>query len=421
MNKLTVKIILALAICWALQPAVATTFLNTKSPSFEVDTVYNDDVFISGARIKFDSKVIGDLFSLSYEMVQTDTVTGNFMALAYSVQNLAPVLGSYRAAARTMSCNADVGRNVLLLGQEINVGPNSHIGHDADLAGASVIFQGDVAGNLKIKSKFAVISGKVGGNLEFRGDSLTINPNTVIAGDVNYNSPTRATIASGSVISGNVNWKKADTEKQKEKKKSNFWTALTGIISLRGYFIISTFLSVAIIVLTLIPFPSWVLLIVLWFVLAVSGNLLILILKSKALTTIKVLDVRLFPSMGLGFIIFFLTPIVALILFFTVLAAPLSPLLIMLFGAATFAGGIFASLFLGRRICHLFSPVSDNTPGYLCYTMGMTVILFLSFVPILGYILVLLAFMTGLGGLVQTFGKNKIELSSVETVAEAKE
>ncbi|HBC47890.1 MAG TPA: hypothetical protein DCZ43_12650, partial [candidate division Zixibacteria bacterium] len=99
MIKLAAKIVLALAICCALKPAWGTTFLNSKSPSYEVDTLYEDDVFITGARIKFDSRVYGDLFSFSYEIVQTDSVTGNFMALGYSVQNLAPVVGSFRGMA----------------------------------------------------------------------------------------------------------------------------------------------------------------------------------------------------------------------------------------------------------------------------------------------------------------------------------
>ncbi len=409
MKRLTSTIIIALTIYAATNPVLATTFLSTKSPSFEVDTVYNDDVFISGARIKFNSKVIGDLFSLSYEMVQTDTVTGNFMALAYSVQNLGPVLGSYRVCARNMSCNADVGRNVLLYGQEINVGPASHIGRDANLAGGSVVFQGDCAGNLFVSAQAAVISGRVGGNLNFQGDSLTINPNTVIEGNVDYNSPSRAMIAPGAVVNGQVTWKKSETEKPQENRQGNFWTALTWIISLRGYFIISTIFSVVIIALSLIPFPGWVVLIFLWIILAVSGNVLILLTKSKAIATEKILESRLFPSMGLGFIIFFITPVVAMILFFTILAAPLAPLLLMLFGIAAFAGAIFSSLFVGRSICGLFGQGAANTPGYLCYTIGMTIIVALSFIPIAGYILVLMAVMAGLGGLVQTYQKTKVE------------
>jgi hypothetical protein len=414
--RVLAKIALTLIIFWAWQPARGTVFLNTKSSSFEVDTVYNDDVFITGTKIKFDSKVYGDLFSLSYEMVQTDSVVGNFMAVGYSVQNLAPVSGSYRVAARSISCNSDIERNVLLFGQEINVGPGSHIGRDADMAGASVIFQGDVVRNLKVAAQMAVISGHVGGNLNFHGDSLTINPNTVINGDLNYNSPSRATIAAGSVINGNINWKKTEVEKGQEKRKGNFWTALTWIISLRGYFILSTLISIAIIVFSLIPFPGWIVLIFLWITLVVSGNIIILMARQKASATTKVLDLRFFPSMGLGFIIFLLTPVVAMILFFTILAAPLSPILMMLFGAATFAGGVFASLFLGRRICRLFGKAADNTPGYLCYSIGVTVILLLSFIPIFGYLLVLVALMTGLGGLMQTFGKSKVELTSVGPV-----
>jgi hypothetical protein len=416
MKRLAAKIIITIAIYAALNPVLATTFLSTKSPSFEVDTVYNDDVFISGARIKFNSKVMGDLFSLSYEMVQTDTISGNFMALAYSVQNLGPVLGSYRACARNMSCNADVGRNVLLYGQEINVGPASHIGRDADLAGASIVFQGDCAGNLHVSAQMAVISGRVGGNLFFQGDSLTINPNTVIEGNVEYHSHSRAMIAPGSLVKGQITWKRSEAEKPQENNNGNLWTAITWIVSLRGYFVISALFSVVIIVLTLIPFPGLLALIFLWIILAVSGNIIILLTKSKAMATEKVLEARLFPSMGLGFIIFFLTPVVAMILFFTILAAPLAPILLMLFGIATFAGGIFSSLYVGRRICGIFKQGASNTPGYLCYTTGMTILVVLSAIPIVGYLIVLMAVMAGLGGLVQSYKKHNSEVVPSESV-----
>jgi cytoskeletal protein CcmA (bactofilin family) len=419
MKTVALKIIVLLAIYAATNPAIATTFLNTKSPSFEVDTVYNDDVFISGARIKFDSRVNGDLVSLTYEMVQTDTIYGNFMALAYSVQNLGPVMGSYRAAGRIVSCNSDIGRNVLIAAQDINVGPASHIGRDADLAGASVVYQGDVKGNLKITSRMAIVSGHVTGNLIFKGDSLTINPNTIIDGGINYTSPVRVTIAPGAVITGKVNWEKEENVKPQEQHKGNFWTTLTWGISLRGYFIIMAIISILVIIPTLIPSLTWISPIVLWFILAVSGNVLILLARPKALAAQKILEARLFPSMGLGFIIFFLTPIIVMILFFTIIASPLAIILLMLFGVAMFAGGIIASLYVGRRICKIFSPASTNTPGFLCFTIGMSIILALSLIPILGYLLILVTLMSGLGGLAQTYLRNKTELVS-DAAVEAK-
>ncbi len=404
MSRLVANIVLILVLGSAVDPALATRFLNYKNPS-EIDTIYNDDVFISGARLKFGSRVNGDLFSISYEMVQADTITGNFMPVSISIQNLGPILGSYRAVAWNLSCNADVGRNLLILAHDVNIGPASHIGRNADIASSIVVFQGDVQGDMHIRARSAMISGRVGGNLYFGGDSLTINPNTVVVGDINYNSPIRATIAPGSSIAGKINWQQTEPVKQKQGKGPGLIP--TWIVSLRGYFILSTIISAVVIGVTFLKLPGWLALLFLWLIMAVSGNIVLLICKSRANSTVNILEIRFFPSMGLGFIAFLLTPILALVLLFTVLAAPFAPILIMLFGIAMFAGGIFASLYVGRRICALFNPSSAGTPGYLCYTVGMTLILLLSIIPIIGYLLVLITLMTGLGGLAQTYRKPK--------------
>ena len=382
----------------------ATRYLNSEKPESQIDTVYDDDVFISGFKIKFDSKVNGDLFSFSYEMVQTDSINGNLNVFANSVQSLGPVAGSFRSFARSISTNSDIGRNLLLFGQEVNVGPNTHIGKNADIGGASVVFQGDVAADLKISAHMAVMSGNIGGDLNFRGDSLTVNPNTVIRGNLNYDSPARAVISEGASILGQVNWKKTEADEEPEKESgSGFWGILTWLISVRGYLIWSIALSLVIFVFSVIPFPAWLVILTLWFSLAVSGNIAILLSRPKARATEKVLADRFFPSMGLGFILFFVTPIAVLIMFFTFVAAPLALILTMLFGTAVFAGGIYSSLYLGRRVCGFFGAGAKNTPGYLCYTVGMTILLAVSLIPVLGYLIVMVTIMAGLGSLVQTF------------------
>jgi hypothetical protein len=404
MKKATVYLILLLIMGLAQQPVSASKFLNPKSPGYEADAVYDDDVFLSAFQAKFDSKVYGDLFSFCYEMVQSDSVIGNFMAFAYSVQNLGPVTGSYRAFGREVSCNGEIGRNLLLFGQTVDIGPQAHVVRNADLAGENIMFLGAVDGTVSINAKNAVVSGKIGGDLDFRGDSLTINPNTVIGGNLKYTSPNRVSIGQGAVITGQVDWKKEDTIKPEEKKdEGNFWTAITWIISLRGYVIFSMFLWVFILVASLLPFPSVLVSIIFWFALLVSGNILIAIYKSRARATERILRERFFPSMGLGFIIFFMAPIVVVILFMTVLASPLGMILLMLFGIAIFAGGIYAGLFIGRRLCGMFGTGGANTPGYLCFTIGTTLLMIISLLPVLGYLVIVLMLMAGLGGLVQSF------------------
>lgn len=403
-------------LCLTVQSAWGTKFVNFEKDASQIDTIYSDDIFISGFKIKFDSRVYGDLFAFCYEIVQSDTVDGNFMAFAQEVQNLGPVTGSFRAFARKVSCNTEIGRNLLIGGQDINIGPGARILRDADLWGEIVVFQGGTDGDLKIKSHTAVISGVVGGALYFEGDSLTINPNTVINGDLNYNSPSRATISDAVTINGEVNWKKTEESKSAKDDDGGFWAILTWIASVKGYLIWNIFSSLLVLIFILIPFPVWLVLITFWFILVAAGNLTLLITKARAYATEAVLGNRLFPSMGLGFIIFFLTPIVAIVLFFTLLLAPLAMVLSMLFGIAVFAGGIYISLYVGRRICLLFGQGAKNTPGFLCYTIGMSVLLILSLIPILGYLIILVSLLTGVGALVQTFWRPK---SRPNTVAEA--
>jgi len=404
MKKTTLWFILILIMGLAQQPVSASIFLNTKSPGFEADTIYSDDVFLSGFQVKFDSKVYGDLFSFCYEMVQNDSVVGNYMAFAYSVKNLGSVTGSYRAFGREVSSNGEIGRNLLLCGQSIDVGTQAHVVRSADLMGENVLFLGTVDSNVSISAKHAVVSGKIGGNLNFKGDSLIINPNTYIGGNISYSSPNRVNIGQGAVINGQVDWKKAEVEIPQEKEKEKgFWTSMTWLVSLRGYAIYAMVLWILVFIVSILPIPSWLVSIILWFVLVVSGNILIAIYKSRAMATEAVLSEKLFPSMGLGFIIFFMTPIVTLILFMTVLASPLAIILMMLFGIAIFSGGIYAGLYIGRRICGLFGSGGTNTPGFLCFTVGTTVLMIVSLIPIVGYIALLVMLMAGMGAVVQSF------------------
>jgi hypothetical protein len=408
MNKAFLKILLILAIFLAPALAPATTFLHSKSPGFESDTIYDDDVYISGVKIKFDSKVHGDLFGFSYEMVQTDTIDGNFMSFGYSVENLAPVTGSLRVFAANASCNSEIGRNLLLLCQNINLGPNAIIGRDADLLGQNVAVQGSIGRNLKIKAQNATVSGAIAGDLNFEGDSLSIIPNTSINGNLNYKSASRATIGEGVKIGGQINWTRAELEKKPHKEsKSGLGLIMSWVVSLKGYLIYLILLSVILLVAGIMPVPSWLAILFIWIILGVCGNLVIFLSKRRAMATEMTLASRLFPSLGLGFILLFLVPVVALIIFFTIIGAPLAMLLMMFFGIALFVGGIYVCLFAGRQLCKIFTPRSTNTPGYLCFTIGMIILVVLSFIPIFGYILTLAVMMLGLGGLVLAYWNSR--------------
>jgi hypothetical protein len=398
MKKIFLNLSLASIMIAIPANVLATEFLNPEDKGFIADSVYNDDVFIAGNNLKFDSKVGGDLFAACNEIVQSEAIDGNFNGFCQSIQSLGPIGGSFRFFGRFISCNAPIGRNVIAFGQEITIGPNCEIGHDAHLFAAKVNFQGRANGDLDISAGQASLLGSVAGCFCFEGGSLVIGPNAVIEGDLIYETPEKADISTSARITGEVKWTRTERKEREESGWITFGKISTWLISHRGYFLFMTVISLGLFIGSAIPFPAVMSMIILWIMLAISGNILILLSKSMALRTEQTLSARLFPSLGFGFVILLLAPIVSVVLLLTIIGAPLGAVLILLFGAGCFAGGIYASLFIGRKIFELLG-ISRGRPCYLCFTIGMVILVALSFIPIVGYLLSMLVIMTGLGGL----------------------
>lgn len=398
MKEILLNIVLASILATMPGNAFATQFLNPEKKGFKADSVYDDDVFIAGNNIKLDSKIRGDLFVACNEMVQSEMIDGNFNSVCQSIQSLGSIGGSFRSFARYISCNAPIGRNVIAFGQEITIGPEAEIGRDAHLFAANVDFQGDVKGDLNISAVQAAFSGSVTGCFCFEGRDLVITPDAVIEGDLIYETPEKADISSSARITGEVKWTRMERREREQSGWVTFGKVFAWIISHRGYFLLMTVVSLGLFIGLAIPFPAGLSMVILWIMLAISGNILILLSKRMALRTEQNLNARLFPSLGIGFVILFLAPVVAVVLLLTIIGAPLGAVLILLFGAGCFAGAVYAALFIGRKICGLLG-IGDARPGYLCFTIGMVILVALSFIPIVGYLLSMLVIMMGLGGL----------------------
>ncbi len=394
--------------------ANASKWLSPKSADFQADTVYNDDLFLSGSNIKFDSKVRGDLFAFCYEIVQTDSIEQSFNGWAYSIQNLGAIGGSFRGFAYTITSNAPIGRNLLVFCRSLTVGPRCEIGQNADISCDEFLFQGVIHGTTKIHARTAIISGTIMGDLQFDGDTLTINPSSLILGNITNRSINQVIISPGAVIKGDINWEKAEAEEAYQKHHKDgegifggFGQVVKWLVSLKGYLLFNILISTIVLVFATIPFPPVLSLIFMWIMLAVSGNILIILGRKIATDAENSIVKRPFPSLGLGFVIMLLAPMISTVLLFTFIGAPLGIMLIMLFGVASFAGLIYACIFIGRKICSIFSPNSSYTPGNLCYTIGMFVVIGLMFLPYLGYLIALLVIMIGLGGLAMSIWERK--------------
>lgn len=411
MNRI---VVMMLALASLAGQARGTEFLNPKDNDTVIKEDYDDDVFIAGNKIRFDGRVGGDLYAACNEFVAADSIDGNLSVTCRYIQSLGPIGRSFLGFAQDITLNAPIKRNVLAFAQEITIGPKTSIGANANLYGETVVFQGDVSKDLVIKSGSAFISGRIGGNFEFEGEELIISPETVIEGNLIYCSPEKAEIENLAAIAGEIKWTQYVTEEDKDLSMAS---AFTWLVSHRGYFLSLTLFSLVFFIFSVIPFPGFLAMIFLWIGLFMSGNLFIMASKRLCRKTEMVLGKKTFPSIGLGFAILFLTPVAVLILLLSVFGAPLGAVIILAFGIACFAGGVYASLFLGRYLCRLMNIGSEKSTGYGCFTLGMFLLTALSFLPALGYFIFIVTIMMGIGGLaLAVYGReeNNIAADAVE-------
>lgn len=387
--------------------AGATKFIGVEGDGILADTAYNDDLFLSGEKIKMQGRVAGDLFAFCQEIVLTDSVDGSFNSFSWNAQILGPVGQSFRGCGYSINCNAPVGRNLLVFGRRITVGPQAIIDQNGDIFCSRLIFQGRLNGDLRIEADEAEINGHVGGNVEFKSGYLTIGPDAVIDGDLHYQSSTKANISKSARISGEENWEELEQEKG-GAFEFTLGKILAWLFSARGYLLILTIVSLLTLIFSVIPFPAVLSVIFYSIVFLISGNVLILVTRERMKKTVATIDGKFLPSLGLGFVIFFVVPIISLVVLFTFLGAPLGITLLFLFGICLFAGSVYASAFFGSKIWGILGRKDEDGSPYLNYSTGIVLLVILSFIPVIGYLLVAAVVMTGLGGLAQTFKTSQL-------------
>ena len=127
----------------------ASIFIGTDNKNFKPQAVYDDDIFLGGNKIRFQSEITGDLIGGSRELNFSGTSLGNINWAAQWIIINGPVERSVRIFAQTIDINAPIGRNLIAFGQSISIGPETRITRDAMIAGGTIIFEGFVGYNNK--------------------------------------------------------------------------------------------------------------------------------------------------------------------------------------------------------------------------------------------------------------------------------
>lgn len=394
------KYIITLIILFAMvATGQATIFLGVNNQSFDQTENFDDDLFISGNSIRFESYLEGDLIGASRELVFSGDCRGNINWACQWITVTGIVENSIRAFAQTIDINSEIGRNLIAGAQKVVVGPITHIEKDATIFAEEVEFEGYVGHELKISASSIVLSGQIDGDVAIQAGKLTIMPNTKIGGNLSYKTPEDIKIPDTVEITGATEW----VEYHGEEEKSDYRAFKPFMVSLMMFIAIS-FIYYFLVFVILLLFNNAAIVIITLLSLIISGLIVIKLNKNTATRAVGVLENRFLTALGLGILVILLFPFVSLIAFISFIGWPLGFILLFAFGTFSFAGAVYSSQFIGCAIGKTLN-LGKKQLSAITYIIGVVIVALLSLIPIVGWLVVLVVIASGLGALILSLEK----------------
>ncbi len=355
--------VLALALVVAM-PLAAWAFVFQNGETVTAADALSDDLYAAGQTVTVTGRIDGDVAAVGRVVTITGTVTGGILAAAQDVRIAGPVGRTVRAAGQSVAIESAVKIDALAAGQEIYIRQQAHIGRDLLASGQTVYVAATVDRFARLFGDRVVVSGRVGKGLRVDARQLTIMPTAQIDGDVRYSAELPADVRAGAVIKGKI---------ERVARPMRREVRLLG-------------LAVPVV------FRIWEAL-----ALLLIGLVLVTVIPHGA-REISTMALRRFPySLLVGVVVLLAFPVVCALLAVTVIGIPLAVALAFLLVAGVYPSQVFVAAALGKVLLVPIGRGKDLSKSlHLTIAVG-TVILVLLFALPFGWLVRLLAMMSGWG------------------------
>lgn len=189
--------------------AIALPYLTSASSyrgGFTVNTSSADTVdgsmYVASFRSRIDSNVEGDLTLASFSSSVYGRTGGSVHILGGQTSIHGDVAGSVYVASGYVELHGDVEGDVVVAAGRVRLEDGSQVGGDVIVVAAQAQSDGQIEGTMYGSALILGQTGSVGGSMEVQSNRLNISGDATIGGDLRYQSPTDADIASGATITG---------------------------------------------------------------------------------------------------------------------------------------------------------------------------------------------------------------------------
>ena len=324
--------------------------------------VIDQDVYLAGERVDVRAQVNGDVVAAGGQVRIDNRVSGDIIAAGGRVEILAEVLDDVRAAGGEITVGNSVQGDVIAAGGHVRIEPSASVGERAWLAGGEIEVDGHVVKELRAAGGEITLSGRIDGDVTLIADSIRILPTAHIAGNLVYRAAQAAHISEQAVISGNI------TRLPFEHGGEGHDHGMSLI------FLLALF---------------------------VTGTVFYVLYPHFAVATVGTLGERPGASLGLGLVVLFVTPPLAMLLMITLIGGILGAVILVLYLLMLLAGFVTGMLFLGDGLLRITRQPRDAARGrrVLSLATAFLILWLLGFIPVIDTLLIFAATVLGTGAL----------------------
>ena len=211
------------------QPAAATEFRSGPSIEIAKDETVKGDLYATGQDISIDGTLDGDLIVWGQEATIRGHVTGDVIVFVQSARIEGTVDGNVRGFCNNITVSGHVERNLMIWAQVIHVDTRGTVGRSITSFSQTLGIDGKIGRDMLIFNQSTRISGTVGGSIDEKSETLTIEDSAQIDGPVKFEGEKEPHVSKKAKLASEVNFTKHVRHREEFGKSSAFWAGVLAV------------------------------------------------------------------------------------------------------------------------------------------------------------------------------------------------
>lgn len=369
----TIRLLAILALL--LVPAIALAQAVGEEIRLGKDEVHDDNFVAFGNRVEIEGTVKGDVIAAGSDVTVSGKVEGDVLVAGANVTVSGEVGGNVRVAGDRVDISGKMGKNVTVAAQHLSIAEGASVAGSLAFAASSADISAPVGRKLWGAGEAVTVRSTVERGAEFflgESGTLTLASTAHVKGDLAYTATKEAILDPGATVDG----KTLRRDVPSVGPNATLQSIYGRILSLFGALVV--------------------------------GLVIVGLGRRSFVGVRRQLETRFRPTLGWGLLYFILTPIIALLLLFTVIGVPLAIILAATYAVFLYVAKVFVGVALGFFIIRRLrrQPAGTAEPkepsALLAMVLGVTVIVGLASVPVVGSFVTLFVVVLGLGAVGET-------------------